>query len=552
MRSWLAYLSDRLSTCLAILLLPAVSLGAQSEPVITHQALECLPNNQFPQLDATIRPGTDVQTAKVYFRSALHPDFYYVLMNRPAGANSPDLFQAILPMPSPETAKVIYYIEAVSQAYHSARTAESLSDVASDSDCKRRDPAAAFFTGERPGIVVGATRAGAPSVPPGFQAAGIVSFVSAAGVTSGTGGGIGAGTGVLIAAGAAAAVGGAVAAGGGGSTTSVPLPPAAPTTTTTTVAPTTTTTSVPPFNEAPKACFTFSPDPPLINEGDSITFDASCSAGDRTLKEDNAVLYEWDFGDGEGARGRRVTHTYLRPGFFVCVLTVTDEGGKQDQARINVHVETNVKACFTVTNIGGDLNCDVIYNASCSTGKISRYDWVFDTTGQLFGPFPFPDAGPVITKNFPPCPSFPIPSTHELTVYGPGNIQSKTSQTFIVAYLRGPEEGALHTGFSSFLDLHSAEPGVRAQLLVNGEALGPADAAQTQQHRFKAKAGENTVEAYLSGGEAEGTWRFDFSSAERFAPGSIRVDSGQVVSLDGRSVVFRVGESIKFGFHISP
>jgi len=154
--------SDALCLLALSLLAPAAPAWAQGEPTIQHQALECLPNNQFPQLDATIQPGAEVQSAKVYFRAEAFPDFYYVLMKRPEAAASLDLFQAILPKPSPDTARVVYYLEAVNQAYQSGRGRENTSEVSSDEDCKRRDPAAAFFPGERPGIVVGATRVGAP------------------------------------------------------------------------------------------------------------------------------------------------------------------------------------------------------------------------------------------------------------------------------------------------------------------------------------------------------------------------------------------------------
>jgi len=394
-------------------------------------------------------------------------------------------------------------------------------------------------------------------LPPGFQAAGIVSFISAAGAASATGGGIGTGTAVAIGAGAAAAVGGAVAAGGGGgsSTTTTVAAAATTSTTTTTIAPTTSTTSVPTFNEAPRACFTFTPDPPIITEGESVTFDASCSVGDRTLREDSVESYDWDFGDGQTGRGRRVTHTYPRVGFYVVKLTVTDQGGRQDTSTVNVHVEGSLKACFTVSN-PVDVNCDVTFDAGCSSGKITQYDWVFDTTDVFGGPFPFPDAGPVMVKNFPGCPSLPFPSTHQLTVHAGGGT-STTSMTFIVLYLRGQEQGSVPTSFASFLEVGSAESAPLAHLLVNGAALQAAESAVTVRHPLTGQPGENTIEASLSSSAAaQGLWRFDFSATDRFTPGSIQVESGQVVSLDGSSIVFRLGggghDRIRFKFQLVP
>jgi hypothetical protein len=54
--------------------------------------------------------------------------------------------------------------------------------------------------------------------------------------------------------------------------------------------------------------------------------------------------------------------------------------------------------------------------------------------------------------------------------------------------------------------------------------------------------GENRFDAYLeSRVESEGSWRFDFSNTPGFVAGSIRVEAGQVSSMDGYSVVFAVG-----------
>ena len=54
--------------------------------------------------------------------------------------------------------------------------------------------------------------------------------------------------------------------------------------------------------------------------------------------------------------------------------------------------------------------------------------------------------------------------------------------------------------------------------------------------------------------KGEALWRFDFRGTEGFVSGSIRVESGQVVSRGGRQVVFRVsepGERLKFTFDLA-
>lgn len=43
--------------------------------------------------------------------------------------------------------------------------------------------------------------------------------------------------------------------------------------------------------------------------------------------------------------------------------------------------------------------------------------------------------------------------------------------------------------------------------------------------------------------DRSGRWRFDFAGTPRFVPGSIRVESGQVLTLQASAVEFRVDES---------
>ena len=58
----------------------------------------------------------------------------------------------------------------------------------------------------------------------------------------------------------------------------------------------------------------------------------------------------------------------------------------------------------------------------------------------------------------------------------------------------------------------------------------------------------------LSAAAEEGRWRFDFRGSPGFVPGSLRVDSGDVLTLDRESVVFRVtgqpGPPIRFRFRL--
>jgi PKD repeat protein len=74
-------------------------------------------------------------------------------------------------------------------------------------------------------------------------------------------------------------------------------------------------------NQPPVARLTLSPTSgtaPLTIAGSS----AGSSDADGTI-----TGYAWDFGDGSGATGAQVEHTYSTVGEFVVTLTVTDDEG---------------------------------------------------------------------------------------------------------------------------------------------------------------------------------------------------------------------------------
>lgn len=183
---------------------------------IAHDGIECLQHDQFPLVDSAVTPGPEVAVCRVYFRSDKYPDFYFVEANEVP--ETPEDFRAILPKPSPETARVIYYVEAVNEEFEIFQTPENDPEVVDDA-CTR-DPAGYYQGADAPSIVVGATTAGAAAVPPGFQALGITGFISAAGVTTAVtaaaaAGGAAAGAGIstgliVVVSGAAVAGGGAV------------------------------------------------------------------------------------------------------------------------------------------------------------------------------------------------------------------------------------------------------------------------------------------------------------------------------------------------------
>ncbi len=156
---------------------PAGTAAETAPPAISGAKKECLPNVPYPLLDAVIQPGTEVRVAKVYFRAAQHPHFYAVEMTGTA-----DDFEGVLPAPGPGTDQVVYYVEAVSNALESSRTAEYTAEVIDGEECK--DRGGALFQGKNPGIALLPTVPGSPLVPPGFLPIGIAGAA---------GGGLGAG-----------------------------------------------------------------------------------------------------------------------------------------------------------------------------------------------------------------------------------------------------------------------------------------------------------------------------------------------------------------------
>jgi hypothetical protein len=75
--------------------------------------------------------------------------------------------------------------------------------------------------------------------------------------------------------------------------------------------------------QPPVASLALFPQSPVV--GQAVTFDASTS-----VDEDGEIVsYQWDFGDGNEASRREVTHTYTVAGDYAVSLMVTDDDGAQ-------------------------------------------------------------------------------------------------------------------------------------------------------------------------------------------------------------------------------
>jgi uncharacterized repeat protein (TIGR01451 family) len=578
----------RSARALGLLLLGVITSGtllAQPGPDVIHAGVDCIPETQFAILVALIRPSEEIQSARVYFRSDKYPDFYYVDMTQAS-----EEFQAILPKPSPETEQVIYYIEAVDLGFSSNRTAEHVSEVVEDEDeCRRRDPAAAYYTGSDPGIVVGALRAGAPPVPAGFLADGISRFIPVAGAT---GGGVGAPTAIAIGAGAAGAAGvGVVVASGGDTsttTTSVAVSPPPPPPTTTSV-----TTSVP-VAPAVQACYSTSPDPAVIEVGERIKLDARCS------EPKGSLTFTWELGDGRTRQGPFIEPSYSIAGTYTVVLTVrrtSSYGGlaqttaDEDTARFQVIVnepeepepqgadllvtktgspeffypwETILTYTITVENLGPETaegvivvdtlppELEVIESASnclgtldqmtCQVGTLAPRQSV-EITFQMDA-YEEPDFGDFIENKVEVSSptADPNPANDTATARNPVVLGQRTLSIELTA--------------TSLLEFTQTDDRSTGNVVLNAGAVDTTTSGVSFQHRFLGRPGKNTLEAYPTEAGREGLWRFDFTGARAFVAGSFQIESGQVISRDPYAIVFRLsgtaGEGVRFSFDLAP
>lgn len=215
----------------AVLLFVETAGRARSqEPITLDPAIECWYSDRFPVVGAELTLSEPPSKLRLYYRCSAFLDYYTIDFST---AESPLEYRAVAPMAEDDCPSVNYYVESVSANFTAARTPERQVDVTTADSCRRRYPGAAWWERGEPSIFSRPVRAGAPALPPGFRAAGIVT--EAAGPSALTA--------VVVGAGAAAGV--AVLVGAAGDETSPPTSTTAVALLTTTAAPTSTTTSAP-------------------------------------------------------------------------------------------------------------------------------------------------------------------------------------------------------------------------------------------------------------------------------------------------------------------
>jgi PKD repeat protein len=122
--------------------------------------------------------------------------------------------------------------------------------------------------------------------------------------------------------------------------------------------------------------------------GQSITFD-----GRRSRRGDNPIdRYEWDFGDGTQATGRRVSHTYSNADIYKVRLRVVDTKGLSDRTSVKIKINEdpaeNTPPIAVITSpSNGQVGEAIRFDASRSTSlsPVVAYRWAFGDGGSANG-----------------------------------------------------------------------------------------------------------------------------------------------------------------------
>jgi hypothetical protein len=561
----------------AFLLIASAVLAAAPQPptaIALDPAIECWPHSQFPLLGAEVTPPEDVVRSRLYFRCSLYPDYWFVDLKPENGA-----YRGVAPQAEEACPQVHYYVEALERDFTSTRTEERVADVAPSDECRRRNPAAAWFPGDDPNIYLGSTL-GATGMAPGFKTVGIVGFISSTGTTvalstGGVSGGMIAG--IAAAGGAAAGLG--IVAGGSDSTTTTPPVSGGPPPATTTV-PVTTTVPAP---SGIRACFTIDPPTAQIEVNHALRVDGRCSEGD-------GLNYIYDLGDGRTREGQPfITPSWSNPGTYRLTLTVWRETSlsalpphphgsrsagaalglrapaarpgarEEDMMTREVHViePTPPPASLVADFIaqGHDDTCIADFDGSPSKGDIVRYEWALDLDNKLRSGV-IQAEGLRVTHDWDSsCYNSDGYLRSRLTVVGrDGSSASIAKNSKLWDYVYNPlKRGAVESSFQTEI---LETRGAKGQVSLEGVAAFPVSSEAPARFRFSTGKKQITLDAVATSAGEAFLWRFDFTGAPGFVPGSLRTLSGQEVSRDGYSIVLRFSgaeqERARFQYRLEP
>lgn len=545
---------------------------------IDHKEVRCIVAGKFPRFDACFNPSGDVARARVYFRAEGGPHWYFVDMK-----TSAPCFTTVLPKPKKSLKKMNYYLEVVNRGFEESRTTEYNPDIVTDQgQCRKDVPAAPFV--QSASVTVGVA-AGAPAIPAGFAASGLVGAgISTTAVVAGVVGG------------GAAVAGGAIIVGNSSSSTTAPAatsPTAVTTPTITTPTPVTTPgPTLPPsvtLNQPPIGDFRINPDPPKGIAPFLFKFNL-CGSRD---PDGDTLRFTYDYGDGARDQGScRSEHTYTS---FFTLAGRTLAGAPVAPPSPTYTASFNATACvddrtgqeghkicqsYTVDvdpNCGSDTQAPSVSLTSPANGstygdfglplpvpfRVSARDNVgIQYVEYLDQPFYGPSVvlGSSTTPGngfaFDYAPSSRCSSVQAVAkavdVCGNATFSAAINVNMSVGGCGSPAPlSARKIVWVSQLDV----AGGRGQVILNGRSVSFPGAGRAHGMGDAAR-GANRIEAILAEGRGEGgLWQFDLGESEIEA-GSLTVVAGEVAELKPQAITFRLkgqaGERVVFTFRPRP
>jgi len=573
-------------------------LGTLQGPTIRHQGLEYVSSRQFPRIEVAVDFPNLVRSAKLYFRAEQYSDFYYVEMVRDEDR---DTFFAILPIPLVQTATMVYFVEVVDTAFNPVRTALFEAKVTPQA-------VPGSFEGTQPKINVGSTTPQGADVPPGFRSDGIHGVINLDGtirplgpsVAAGGGGG-GVAAGILIGAAAAAGVGYLVLK---------PKDPVVPDPIPTADLSVTKTPSV--AGDVPvRAPITFElraanagPDRATnfqltdnVPSGYRITgtefpANATCSVSGQLVQCSAPAL--------DAGASLRVVYAVIGTAPLVTLTnrvevraTETDPNSSNNSASVTTNIVRPSRPA-QVADISveireiGNYVFQVDLRNSGPTATVPDIDLEVSATGVPpgFSPATVKGSGflgtcprnPITRNGLFWCEASLAPNrsaslTFSLKPDGDGTLRitaatlacesfdpncsnNTDSVELTVTTIQKQEKSSrLPIAFGTSLESSSGRL-LRGDVILNGQSLGTVTSKSPRRIPASAYEGDgNVVEAWTStASDGDGRWEFSFQNTPSFARGSLLVESGQVLSLEGDRVVFRLngapGERVRFRFRL--
>lgn len=107
-------------------------------------------------------------------------------------------------------------------------------------------------------------------------------------------------------------------------------------------------------------------------EGEAVQFTNTSTAGDAGI-----LLYEWQFGDGQGRLEANPGHTYAQPGVYEVTLSITDANGCTDTYKEEIQVYAKPEADFQSENVCLGTPTPFYQFSEAGDGDIVSYQWDF-------------------------------------------------------------------------------------------------------------------------------------------------------------------------------